>query len=88
MWGMEIRCGMGIRDATMEFPFQGEGSILPIGFGVLKWNFHSGEKIHSAHRVPFCRMEFPFWGAIFQKQGPQNGNVFADVGDVLQPQFV
>jgi hypothetical protein len=74
MWGMEIRCRMGIWDATMEFPFQGQGSILPVGFGGLKWNFHSGEKIHSTHRVPFCKVEFPFWGAIFHQMSKNRGS--------------
>jgi hypothetical protein len=74
MWEMEIRCGMGILEATMELPFQELGSVLRTGFGGLKRSFHSGENVHSTHRVPFCRMEFPFWDEIFHQINENRGH--------------
>jgi hypothetical protein len=42
---METHCGIGAWKATAEFPFRAQGSILQAGFGGLKWNFNSGEKV-------------------------------------------
>jgi hypothetical protein len=82
MWGMEIHCGKGIWDATMEFPFQGQGSILPIGLGGLKWNFHSGGKNPFDTSGSILQSGISILGRDFlldkQKQGPQSGNGFTD----------
>jgi hypothetical protein len=72
MWEMEIRCGMGIWDATMEFPFQEQGSILPIGFGGLKWNFRSGKK--SIRHIGFHSAEWNFhFGTRFFTESTKTG---------------